>query len=82
MLHKTYLKKHKKVIFSSLLMQGKLYQYCTEIEKRARDMFDTLVEQMKVTEQLKEQDQWEWVQIMSSIEQRTREIVLNEFIYF
>ena len=48
-------------------------------------MYDSLIEQMKITEkateQLKEQDQWEWVQRMSSIEQRAREIVLNEFIY-
>ena len=43
MMHKTYLEKHKKVLFSSLLGQGKLYQHCAEIEKQARDMFDTLV---------------------------------------
>ncbi len=48
-------------------------------------MFDTLVEQMKetegVTEQLKEQDQLEWVQRMSNIQSRAREIVCEELIY-
>ena len=85
MLHKTYLEKHKKVLFSTLLMQGKLYQHCAEIENQAQQMFDMLVEQMKeaegVTEELKEQDQWEWVQRMGNIQQRAREIVCSELIY-
>ena len=59
MLHKDYLMKHKKALFTTLLTQGKLYQHCAEIEKQAREMFVTLFEQMKevdgVTEQLKEQ---------------------------
>ena len=66
MMHKTYLEKHKKVFFSLLLSQGKLYQHCAEVENQARDMFDTLVEQMKesegVTEQLKEENQLEIVE--------------------
>lgn len=85
MLHKDYLEKHKKVLFSSLLMQGKLYQRCAEVENQAREMFDTLIEQMKtaegVTEELKEHNQWEWVQIMRNIEQRANEIVCTELIY-
>jgi hypothetical protein len=48
-------------------------------------MFDTLVEQMKeaegVTEQLKEENQMEWVQRMGNIEVRTREVVCNKIIY-
>ena len=47
MMHKSYLEKHKKVLFSTLLMQGKLYQYCADIEKQAQDMYDTIIEQMK-----------------------------------
>ena len=84
MMHKTYLEKHKKVLFNSLLIQGKLYQHCAEVEKQAADMFDTLIEQMKkaegVTEELKEHNQWEWVQKMSNIQQRAKEIVCNELI--
>ena len=85
MMHKTYLEKHKKVFFNTLLMQGKLYQHCAEVENQARDMFDTLVEQMKategVTEQLKEENQLEWVCRMQNIEARVREIVTTELIY-
>lgn len=84
-MHKAYLEKYKKVLFNSLFMQGKLYQHCAEVENQARDMFDTLVAQMKeregVTEELKEQDQLEWVQRMGNIQQRAREIVNNELIF-
>ena len=85
MIHKDYLEKHKKVLFNSLLMQGKLYQHCFEVGNQARDMFDTLIEQMKaaegVTEQLKEENQLEWVQRMNNIQQQAQEIVLDELIY-
>lgn len=85
MIHKNYLENHKKVLFNSLLMQGKLYQPCAEIEEQAINMFDTLIKQMKategVTEELKEHDQWDWVQKMSNIEQIAKEIVINEIIY-
>lgn len=85
MLHKDYLEKHKRMLFSLLLTQGKLYQHCLEIENQAIVMFDTLVEQMKasegVTEELKEQNQWEWVQLMDNIKQRANEIVCNDLIY-
>ncbi len=85
MIHKSYLEKHKKVTFNSLLMQGKLYQHCAEVEAQAREMFDTLVKQMKdaegITEQLKEENQLEWIQCMQNIEARAREIVCNELIY-
>ena len=85
MLYKDYLLKNKKAVFSTLLAEGKLYQHCAEIENQARNMLDTLVEQMKVsegvTEHLKEQDQLEWVQRMNNIQQRANEIIFNELIY-
>ena len=85
MMQKDYLQKNKKVFFNTLLMQGKLYQQCAEVERQARDMFDTLIEQMKaaegVTEQLKEENQLEWVQRMNNIQQQAKEIVLDELIY-
>ena len=85
MLHKDYLLKHKKVLFTTLLTQGKLYQHCAEVENQARDMFDTLVEQMEanegVTAQLKGDNQFEWVCRMQNIEARVREIVCKEIIY-
>ena len=85
MLHKDYLHKHKKVLFTTLLTQDKLYQHCAEVEKQARDMFDTLVEQLKeaegVTELLKEENQLEWVCRMQNIEAQVNEVIEMELIY-
>ena len=85
MMYKNYLEKHKKALFSSLLIQGKLYQHCAEIEKQTNEMIDMLVEQMKVaegvTEELKEKNQMEWVQRMGNIEARVREVICEKLIY-
>ena len=85
MLHKDYLQKHKKVLFTTLLTQDKLYQHCAEVEKQAQQMFDTLVEQMKetegITEEFKEHNQWEWIQRMGNIQQKATEIVCNDLIF-
>ena len=84
MLHKDYLLKNKKVLFTTLLTQGKLYQHCAEVEKQAQDMFDTLVEQMKksegVTEQLKEENQLEWIAMTNNIRSKGTEIVIHDII--
>ena len=85
MLHKVYLEKHNRVFFNLLLTQGKLYQHCAEIENQAQQMFDTLIEQMKeikgVTEQLKEDNQIDWICYMRKIELYANEIVKKEIIY-
>ena len=85
MLHKDYLLKNKKMLFTTLLTQGKLYQHCAQIENQARNMFDTLVEQMKetegITEQLKEDNQLEWLQKVNNICNRVTEIITAELIY-
>ena len=85
MIYKDYLLKHKKVVFSTLLAEGELYQHCAEIEKQARDMYDLLIEQMKetegVTEQLKSTDQMAWVRQMNNIRSRATEIVNSEVVF-
>lgn len=72
-------------MFTTLFSQGKLWQYLAEVDTQALQMFDTLVEQMKeaegVNEQLKEENQMEWVCNMQNIEARAREIVNNEIIF-
>ena len=84
-MHEDYLKKNKRHVFDSMLISGKLHSYLADIDEQAREMFDTLIEQMKdaegVTEQLKEQNQLEWVQRMGNIEQRAGEIVCEDLIF-
>lgn len=85
MLHKDYLRKHKPVVFATLLAQGKLWQYLAEIDTQSQEMFDTLVEQMKesdgITEQLKEENQMEWVQRVNSIKECVEEFINTTLIY-
>ena len=85
MLYKDYLEKHNPILFTMLLTQGTLYQHCAEIDTQAQQMFNTLVEQMikneNITEELKSQNQLEWIQRMNSIQEIASEIVCNELIY-
>lgn len=85
MLHKEYLEKHNPVLFANLLTQGTLYQLCAQIDTQAQQMFNSIVEQItkseNLTEDLKSQNQLEWVRRMNSIQERASEIVCNELIY-
>ncbi len=82
---KEYLMNRKRVRFNIMLMTGTLWTHLAEIDEQASDMFFRIMEQMKVnegiTEQLKEKNQWEWVQKMWNIEVRAREVVCEELIY-
>ena len=85
MLHKDYLLNHKKILFTTLFSEGKLWQYLADIDTQAQQVFDTLVKQMKVTEgiteQLKEENQLEWICRMQNIEERVKDIVESDLIY-
>ena len=65
--HARYLKQYRKVHYYNLLTSGKLNSYLAEINEQAKDMFIRLVNQMAeregVTEQLKADNQMEWVEI-------------------
>lgn len=83
--HLRYLKQHRKVFYTNLLTSGKLNSYLADIDKQAEDMFLRLVKQMAeregVTEQLKADNQIEWVGQMNNIRNRAMEIVNHEVIY-
>lgn len=83
--HLRYLKQHRKVFYTNLLTSGKLNSYLADIDKQAEDMFLLLVEQMAeregVTEQLKAENQMEWVCRMNNIRSRVAEIVNAELIF-
>ena len=68
-----------------MLLTGKLDDHLKEIGDTAQEMFDRLVEQMKkavgVTEQLKAENQMEWVGRMNGIRSRAEEVVLSELVY-
>ena len=83
-MRKRYLKEHHPVIFSELLLSGKLYPHLLEIDEACEGRVELLVFQMAkregVTEALKATDQMEWVARMNSIRSRADKIVLNDLV--
>ena len=83
--HLRYLKQHRKVLYTNLLTSGKLNSYLADIDEQAEGMFLRLVKQMAeregVTEQLKADNQMEWVGRMNSIRSRAMEIVNADLIF-
>ena len=83
--HKRYLKEHKRAAYITLLTSGRLNSYLADIEEQAQERFERIVEQMKqvqgITEQLKAENQLEWVGRMNNVQACAREIVDKEVIY-
>lgn len=79
--HLRYIKEYNKPLFNELWFNGKLHGYLVELDKEAHEMLDRLISQMKeregVTEQLKADDQMEWVRRMNNIRNRAEEVVNN-----
>ena len=83
--HKCYLKEHKRAFYITLLTSGRLNSYLADIEEQAQERFERIVEQMKqvqgITEQLKAENQLEWVGRMNNVQACAREIVEKEVLY-
>ena len=83
--HLRYLKQHRKVLYSELLISGKLNDYLADLNEQEEEMFSRLVKQLSekegVTETLKAENQMLWVQKMNNLRNAAMEIVLNELIY-
>lgn len=81
--HLRYIRQYKRILYTNLLTSGKLNSYLADIDEQAEDMFLRLVKQMaereSVTEQLKAENQMEWVGAMNNIRHRATEIVNTEF---
>jgi len=84
-LRKRYLKEHRPVLYSNLLLSGKLFQHLAEIDEACEERMELLTQQMAkqegVTETLKATDQMAWVACMNSIQNRAEEIVLHDLVY-
>ena len=85
MRHLEYIKHHRKGFYTSLLVGCELNRYLADVNRQADEMFDTLISQYKttegITEQLKADDQMEWVARMNNIRSRATEIVNHDIIY-
>ena len=80
-----FLKEHRSAKYQYLVLTGKLTEYLNQVDKEAREKVEMLMEQMAeqwgVTEELKMQDQMEWVRRMNNIQATAEEIALKEIIY-
>lgn len=80
-----YLKQHHKIPYYNLLTSGKLRSHLADVEKEAQSLFLRLVKEYAenegVTEQLKVENQMEWVRRMNNIRERVNEVVNAEMIF-
>lgn len=80
-----YLKTQRGSLYKALLLSGKLVDHLVEIDTQAEAMFSQLVEQLTeqegITEQLKTENQMEWVDRMNNIRNQAWEIIYKGLIY-
>ena len=80
-----YLRDHHRGVFDGMLLTGTLNAHLEQVDREANEMMELLTTQMAeaegVTEQLKADDQMEWVRRMESIRNRAEEVVNSELIY-
>ena len=85
MRRREFLRKHHGGLYTGLLLSGKLNAHLEEIDRSANEMLNLLIKQYaereRVTEDLKAQDQMEWIGRMGSIRERAEETVFSELIY-
>ena len=83
--HRRYLKEYRPSFYNALLLSGKLNGYLADIDQRAQELFDTIIQQMAlaqgITERLKATDQMAWVGKMNNLRASATEFVNTEIIY-
>jgi hypothetical protein len=76
---------HNHALYMALFLNGKLTPHLEEIDRMATKMYDRLVEQLKardgITEELKAQNQMEWVRQMHAIRSKVETVIMRELIY-
>ena len=84
-MRKQFLKEHRSAKYQYLVLTGKLTEYLNQVDKEAREKVEMLVEQMAerwgVTEELKTQNQMEWVRRMNNIKATAEGIVYKNIIF-
>ena len=80
-----YLREHRPILYTNLKTTGQLRSHLADVEEQANALFLRLVKDYAasegVTEQLKAENQMEWVGWMNSIRSRAEEVVLSELVY-
>ncbi len=84
-MRKQFLKEHRSARYQYLVLTGKLTEHLNQVDKEVREKVEMLMEQMVeqwgVTEELKLQDQMEWVRRMNNIQATAEEIAYKNIIF-
>ena len=84
-MRRSYLKEHRKILYTNYVMEGTLFKHLAEIDQACNERMKIIVSDMAkqegVTEALKAANQIEWVRRMNNIRNRAEEIVLHELVY-
>ena len=84
-MRKQFLKEYRSVRYQYLVLTGKLTEHLNRVDKESREKVEMLMEQLAeqwgVTEELKMQDQMEWVRRMNDIKATAEEIVYRNIIF-
>ena len=84
-MRKAYLEEQRPVLYTRLILSGKLYDHLAETDQVCRDRMKRMIAQLAeaegINEQLKVSDQLGWISQMSSIRHRVEEIVLDELVF-
>ena len=82
--HLRWLKQNRRITYTNLLTTGRLYDYLHDIDTQANEQLELLIGQMAraegVSEQMKAENQMEWVRRMNSIRSRAEEIIFDEIV--
>ena len=85
MMHKSYLKQFRPILYNSLVLSERLYEHCAEIEKAARMRMELMMPELAkdagATEELKAADPLAWAGLMNTCKAQAEEIILTELIY-
>ena len=80
-----YLKEHRPGLYSSLILNEKLYPHLLEIDRAAQERLDTMLPRMMeaagVTEELKARDPMRWVRLMNTLKAQIEETIFAELIW-
>ena len=83
--HLRYIREHKKVFYTNLLISGKLQSHLADVEEQAQELFDRLMKQRAeregITEKLKADNQMEWVGRMNNLRSAVTETVNAEVVF-
>ena len=84
-MRKSYLKKHRPILYNQLLMSEKLYPHLLEIERTAQGRVETMLPHMMevagATEELKARNPMRWAGLMNTLKAQVEEVLLQELVY-